>query len=66
MANLPAAIRLADRAYLYDNSEEDADARLCLQTQDAAVRKIYGPLPGWVDVATSGLPKHPDLVDSRR
>jgi len=57
MANLPVAIRVADRVYLYDNSEEDRDARLCVRTQDATLRKIYGSLPEWVEAAIGGLPR---------
>ncbi len=66
MANLPAAIRLSDRVYLYDNSEDGAEARLCLRTQDAAIRKVYGPLPDWVEGATIGLAKHPQFLDLRQ
>lgn len=66
MANLPAAIGLADRVYLYDNSIEGVEARLCVRTQDGALRKVYGPLPAWVEQATSALPVHRELVDLRR
>jgi predicted ABC-type ATPase len=66
MANLPAAIALADRVYLYDNSVEGAEARLCIRTQEGALRKVYGSLPNWVQRATGSLPPHPELVDLRR
>lgn len=65
MANLSAAIALADRVYVYDNSVDDVDARLCARTMDGALRKVYGPLPAWVADAIEGLPRHPELVDLR-
>lgn len=65
MANLSAAIRLADRVYLYDNSVDDTEARLCARTQDAVLRKIYGPLPDWVADAVGPLPRHAQFVDGR-
>jgi predicted ABC-type ATPase len=64
-ANLSVAIQLADRAYVYDNSVDGEEARLCARTQDACLRKVYGPLPEWVEDALSGLPRHPEFVDLR-
>jgi hypothetical protein len=61
MSNLSAGLNLADRAYLYDNSVERVEARLCARTNDGQLRKLYGPLPGWVDDALRGLPRHPDF-----
>lgn len=65
IANLAAAIQLADRVYLYDNSVERVEARLCARTSDGSLRKIYGPLPTWVADTIEGLPRHPDFVDLR-
>lgn len=65
MANLSAAIPLVDRAYIYDNSVDDVDARLCARASDGRLRKIYGPLPRWVLDAVEPLPRHPDFVDLR-
>lgn len=65
MANLSAVIRLADRVYVYDNSVDDVEARLCARTQDAKLRKIYGALPEWVGDAVESLERHPDFVDLR-
>ena len=65
MANLSAAIGLADRVYLYDNSVEMADARLCARTLNGQLRKVYGPLPAWVAAAVEKLPRHHELVDLR-
>lgn len=65
MANLAPAITLADRVYLYDNSIDDVEARLCARTQGAHLRKIYGPLPTWVADAVASLERHPEFVDAR-
>jgi hypothetical protein len=63
MADL--AVAIADRVYVYDNSEDGVDARLCLRTHEGLVRKVYGPLPEWVNEATAQLPRHIDFVDLR-
>lgn len=65
MAHLSAAIALADRVYIYDNSVELADARLCARTHDGMLRKVYGSLPAWVAAAIDSLPRHPEFVDLR-
>ena len=65
LANLAPAIRIADRVYIYDNSVQDVDARLCARTIDGTLRKIYGPLPAWVAAVVESLPRHADFVDSR-
>jgi predicted ABC-type ATPase len=65
MANLAAAIALADRVYLYDNSVDSVDARLCARTHDGQLRKVHGSLPAWIESATAGLPRHPAFVDAR-
>ncbi len=65
MANLSPAILLANRAYVYDNSVENVEARLCFRTQDAQIRKIYGDLPDWVADAAEGLARHAEFVDMR-
>lgn len=65
IANLLQGIALADRAYIYDNSEEDQEARLCARTSDGMVRKIYGPLPVWVADAVAELQAHPSFTDLR-
>lgn len=65
MANLAGALRVADRVYVYDNSIDDADARLCARTTDGQLRKVYGQLPEWVADAVEGLPRHHEFVDLR-
>jgi predicted ABC-type ATPase len=47
LANLAPMIRLADRVYIYDNSADGEDARLCARTESGLLRKVYGVLPQW-------------------
>ncbi len=47
LANCAVAIRLSDRAYLYDNSVDDADARLLFRTTDGGLVKSYGGINPW-------------------
>ncbi|MCK6531839.1 MAG: zeta toxin family protein [Polyangiaceae bacterium] len=65
LANLSAAIQLADRVYVYDNSIDGVEARLCARTEDGKLRKVYGALPVWVEEAIDGLEHHADFVDLR-
>lgn len=65
IANLPAAIRIADRVYIYDNSVEGVEARLCARTEDGKLRKVYGDLPTWVADIVEPLPRHPSFEDLR-
>lgn len=65
MANLSAAIHLADRVYIFDNSVDGAEARLCARTYEATLRKVYGPLPEWVADAVEPLPRHIEFTDLR-
>lgn len=65
MAHLTAGVLLADRAYIYDNSVEDVEARLYARTLDGSVRKVYGALPEWIDAALEDLPRHSDFEDLR-
>jgi predicted ABC-type ATPase len=59
------ALRVADRVYIYDNSVDAVQARLCARAYEGQLRKIYGPLPDWVADAIADLPRHPDFVDLR-
>jgi predicted ABC-type ATPase len=65
MANLSSVIQLADRVYVYDNSVDDIEARLCARTQDGGLRKIYGSLPRWVANTIGPLDRHAEFVDER-
>ena len=65
VANLSPAIVVADRVYIYDNSIDDVEARLCARIREGHLRKVYGPLPSWVASAVDSLPRHPEFVDLR-
>jgi predicted ABC-type ATPase len=65
LGNLPILIDLAHRTYLFDNSVEGQEARLCMRLRDGAVRKIYGSLPSWVAAASQGLQRHAKFEDLR-
>jgi predicted ABC-type ATPase len=64
-SNLGSVIAIANRVYVYDNSIDDVEARLCTRTRDGRLAKIYGPLPQWVADAIEGLPRSDDFVDLR-
>ena len=55
MVNLAAAIALADRVYLYDNSLEHHEARLCARVNDGLLCKVYAALPEWVEDAVNRI-----------
>lgn len=55
MANSIEAARLADRAYFYDNSEEDQPAKLLFRTQDGNIAKQYDSLPDWANCIVQHL-----------
>lgn len=65
LSHLPIAIALAARVYLFDNSIDGDDARLCVRTTDGKIRKIYLDLPDWVANAIAGFERHTDFVDLR-
>ena len=65
MANIKIVARIAHRVYLFDNSIDNVDARLCARIEDGALRKVYGVQPRWVESATDGLVRHPAFVDTR-
>jgi copper chaperone CopZ len=59
------SILIADRVYIYDNSVDGVEARLCARTTDGQLRKVYGSLPGWIADVTRDLPHHLQFVDLR-
>jgi predicted ABC-type ATPase len=65
MVNLAAAIAIADRVYIYDNSIENTEATLCARVSDGMIRKIYVDLPVWVTDAIADLGHHPKFEDAR-
>ena len=65
MANLSGVIALADRVYVYDNSVEGQDARLCARTVAGRLRKVYGSLPAWIERVLQDVPKADPITDFR-
>jgi predicted ABC-type ATPase len=47
LANCSVALRIADRAYIYDNSVEQAPARLLFRMSDGTLIKDYGNINHW-------------------
>ncbi len=47
LANCSVAARIADRAYIYDNSVDNAPARLLFRTSEGALIKRYGDINPW-------------------
>jgi predicted ABC-type ATPase len=62
LANLSLVIPLAHRLYVFDNSVDDVDAKLCARVVDGQLRKTYGALPAWVQDALTGVPRHAAFV----
>jgi predicted ABC-type ATPase len=65
LAQLPIALETAHRVYLFDNSVDGVDARLCARTHEGQLRKVYGALPEWIASAVAPLARHPLFVDLR-
>lgn len=47
LANCSVAARIADRAYIYDNSVDNAPARLLFRTNEGKLVKDYGHINPW-------------------
>ena len=65
MVHLSAVLAIAHRVYLFDNSVDEVDARLCARTVEGRLRKVYGALPAWVEAAVAGVPPHERFEDLR-
>lgn len=55
LANCSVAARIADRAYVYDNSVDHAPARLLFRTVDGSVYKRYGQLNAWAESIAAAI-----------
>lgn len=55
IANCTIATRLADRAYIYDNSVDDMPARLLFRTSEGTLVKNYGNTNPWAQNILDGL-----------
>ncbi|MBV5300035.1 MAG: zeta toxin family protein [Rhodoferax sp.] len=49
LANCAVAAKMADRVYLYDNSVENASARLLFRLRDGKLFKLYGYVNPWAN-----------------
>ena len=48
IAQCAIAVKLVDRAYIYDNSVDDADPRLLFRTENGVLKKLYRqPVNDW-------------------
>ena len=47
LANCSVATRIADRAYIYDNSVDNAPAQLLFRTSEGNLTKSYGEINPW-------------------
>jgi predicted ABC-type ATPase len=56
IANCIHAARIADRTYLYDNTQDNVAAKLLIRFADGRVVKNYGPLNAWASLIARELP----------
>jgi predicted ABC-type ATPase len=61
MTNLRSSVASANRVYVFDNSVDGADPRLCLRTSDGQLRKEYPPVAAWIHNLLSDVPHHPEF-----
>ena len=57
IGNLAKALPIVDRAYVFDNSVEDADPALQLRAVDGAVQKVYATDHAWINRVLESLPQ---------
>ncbi len=55
ISNFVSCARFVDRAYVYDNSEENIFPVLLFRTQNGKIKKIYQQLPEWGKTVLSGI-----------
>jgi predicted ABC-type ATPase len=55
MANCGIAVRIADRAYLYDNSVDYAELKLLFRVSDGRVAKVYTEVNAWASNVLESL-----------
>jgi predicted ABC-type ATPase len=59
IANCIAVASFADRAYIYDNSCDDQEARLMFRTTDGQIAKTYGAIHSWARIIADTLSEPP-------
>jgi predicted ABC-type ATPase len=55
LANCSVAARIADRAYIYDNSVDNSPARILFRTSGGKLIKHYGEINPWAREILSGI-----------
>lgn len=65
LANCSVAVPIADRAYIYDNSVEHAQARLLFRMSDGKLIKAYGNINPWALEILGGIDPQSSLRDSK-
>jgi predicted ABC-type ATPase len=55
MANCCVAVRIADRAYLYDNSVDYAEPKLLFRVSDGRLAKVYTEVNAWASNVLESL-----------
>ena len=55
LANCSVAARIADRAYIYDNSIDNTPARILFRTSEGALIKNYGGINPWACEILRGI-----------
>ncbi len=55
IANCGAAVKMVDRAYVYDNSVEDAVPQLLFRVTDGKLQKVYSPINDWASEIYNSL-----------
>ena len=61
IAQLRAVVPLAHRVYVFDNSVDDCPARLRARTVNGALRKLYLPVPHWLEDLVERVPRHQEF-----
>lgn len=49
LANCVSVLPIVDRAYFYDNTVADSDARLMFRMHSGVLHKVYGPVAPWAE-----------------
>lgn len=55
VVNCATASKFVDRAYIYDNSVDNRDARLLFRTSNGRVVKTYGEINEWAQIVAEAL-----------
>jgi predicted ABC-type ATPase len=56
IANCAAVATFTDRAYIYDNSVDDAEPKLLFRTIDGKIAKTYCAIPEWAKSIVDAIP----------